>query len=271
MKKLMAFTMCVVLILSATVLLCPQNLPTQTKYYADSFYGGSDFTNKVITIPYSERTINNKLLVLRPPEYVIGNITCVPIAGANIIGFYDRYYENLIPNFVPGFEYGTHYLYKYGSTEIDAMAFQLAADMGLTSPSTQGATVAEAKSGITKYCTSKSLNVSFTSTMKWSFDYELAKSQIISGKPIIIFCSEFNLATLGQEESDVDTIYLRTCKEPHAMAIFGYYEVTYKLSNGTTRIDKYLNAATGIMELHSAMVYMGSDIKVDNAYAVTVY
>lgn len=270
MKKIFAISMCAVLVLSAIVLMCPQQEPVQTKYYAESFYGGSDFTSKEFTVSYLERTVNNKILALRPPEYIVSNITCVPIAGANIIGFYDRYYENLIPNFVPGFAYGTHYLYNYDCAEIDAMAFQLAADMGLTSPSTQGATVAEAKSGLTKYCKDKSLNVSFTSTMKRSFDYELAKSQIISGKPLIIFCSEFNLALLGQQGNS-DIVSLKTCKDPHAMAIFGYFEITYKLSNGTTRIDKYLNAASGILSYPSSMVYMGSDIKVDDAYAVTVY
>lgn len=273
MKKSIALTMCLILCLLATYAIIPkQQSTTETEYYASSFNGASDFTDKVFTVSYTERTPNGKALALRTPDYIVPNVTCVPIAGANILGFYDRFYTELIPNFTPGITYaGIYYVYNAYDDNVTTAALQLASDMGLSNPSTQGATVAECKTGFIKYCNRKSLSISFGSSMQNnSFNYETAKTQINAGKPIILFCSEFNLAEMG-EKTQLDTIVLHTSNDPHAMVAFGYTEYTYKLSNGSTRVDKYLEVATGVITLTSAMVYMGSDIAIEDAYAVTIY
>ncbi|MDE7087596.1 MAG: hypothetical protein K2O67_05335 [Clostridia bacterium] len=273
MKKIVNFTMCLVLCLLAMFAIIPQRQEaTQTKYFATSFNGASEFTTKVFTVSYAERVPSGKTLALRTPDYIVPNVTCVPIAGANILGFYDRYYTELIPNFTPGVTYaGVYYVYNAYDDNVTNAALQLAADMGLTDPAKQGATVAGCKTGFEKYCNIKSLSVSFDSTMQNnSLNYETAKEQLNSGKPIIIFCSYFNLATMGQN-GKTDTIVLYTSTTPHAMVAFGYSEYTYTLSDGSTRVDKYLEVASGVDTLSSAMVYMGSDLTVDDAYAVTIY
>lgn len=271
MKKSIALTMCLMLVLITTCVIVPQQTTTQTEYFATLFNGASDFTDKTFAVSYSERSTNNKVLAIRPPEYVISGVTCVPIAGVNILGYYDRYHDDLIPNFTAGTAYGNYYFYSYYDSNVTNATMQLAADMGLTNPATQGATVAECKSGLTKYCNRKSLNISFTSSIQSkSFSYETAKTQINSGKPIILFCSKFNLAVISQKDN-VDSVVLHTCQDPHAMTVLGYIEVTYKLSNGSTRVDKYLSAATGVITLTSSYVYMGSDITIDDAYAITIY
>lgn len=273
MKKFLALTMCAILVLCvAVVVLAPQEAVAQTEYFATEFNGASDFVSKSFTVNYKDYSAYDYALALRIPSYVISGATCVPIAGANILGFYDRYYTELIPNFDPGIVYaGTHYMYKSADSNVTTATMQLAADMGLKNPATEGATINEFKTGITKYCNRKSLSVGFESSMQSGlFNYEKAKSQLDAGKPIIIFCSGFNLAIIGQQTNS-DTIVLRTCVDTHAMAVFGYTEITYTLNDGSTRLDKYLYVASGVISQPTAYVYMGSDITIDDAYAVTIY
>lgn len=273
MKKIVNLTMCLVLCLVAALAIIPQRQETaQTEYFATSFNGASNFTTKTFTVSYTERVPSGKTLALRTPDYIVPNVTCVPIAGANILGFYDRYYTELIPNFTPGITYaGKYYMYNAYDDNVTNAALLLAADMGLTDPSKQGATVAGCKTGFETYCNRKSLSVSFSSTMQnGSLNYETAKAQLNSDKPIILFCSEFNLAAMSQN-GKTDSIVLYTSTTPHAMVAFGYSEYTYTLSDGSTRVDKYLDVASGVLAHSSAKVYMGSDLTVDDAYAVTIY
>ena len=264
--------MCAILVLcAAAVVSVPQQAMAQTEYFATEFNGASDFVNKTFDITYTNRSKYDQALALRTPSYVISGATCVPIAGANILGFYDRYYTELIPNFDPGIVYGgTHYMYKSADSNVTAATMQLAADMGLKNPATEGATIDDFKTGFVKYCNRKSLNVSFESTMQnKSFSYASAKAQLDAGKPVIIFCSGFNLALISQLDNS-DSIVLRTCVDTHAMTVFGYTEITYTLSNGSTRLDTYLYVASGVLSQPSAYVYMGSDITIDDAYAITI-
>lgn len=271
MKKTLATIMCAMLVLCVGMVFIPQSAQAETQYYATDFYGASDFVTTVETVSYSDRSQNNEVLALRTPEYIISGVTCVPIASANIIGFYDRYYTELIPNFDPGITYGTHYLYRYPDSEVTTMTLQLASDMGLTSPATQGATVTQCKNGMTKYCNRKSLSISFTSSMKnGKFNYDIAKAQLDQGLPILVFCSKFNLTTV-LTANNVDTITYKVCSDPHAMAVFGYTEITYILNDGGVRTDKYLRVSSGLNNFDNMLLYISSNIDIDNAYAINIY
>lgn len=271
MKKSLATIMCALLVLCVGIVFVPQASQADTQYYATDFNGASDFVTTTTTVTYTDRSQRNEVLAFRTPEYIVSGVTCVPLASANVIGFYDRYCTELIPNFTPGVAYGTHYLYKFGGDEVNAMTLQLAADMGLTSPATQGATVEQCKSGMTKYCNRKSLNISFTGSMKnGKFNYDTAKAQIDSGLPILVFCSKFNLTTVTPNEN-TDTIILKSCSDPHAMTVFGYTEITYTFSNGSTRVDKYLRVSSGLTNMNNMFLYISSDVIIDDAYAVKIY
>ncbi len=271
MKQKIALSLCLLMILCAAFTFSIQPTIVQTEYYATDFNGASDFTTKSFDVAYTDRQAKDNPLALKTPDYTIGGVTCVPIAGANLLGFYDRYYDELIPNFTAGVVYGNYYMYKYEDSNVKTATLQLAANMGLTDPAKQGASISDAKIGLTKYCKNKSRNVSFTSAMQNNtFSYEAAKSQLNANKPLIIFCSVFNLVSSGVLDNK-ETITLSICDDPHAMAVFGYMEITYKLANGTTRVDKYLDVASGLIEFPFGRIYMGSNITIDDAYAVTIY
>lgn len=272
MKKTITVFMNLVLI----AIFCSVAIPIEqqqpdTKYYSSGFYGASDFVEVKRYVSYAEQSKLNKRITLRTPSYVLSGVTCVPIAATNIIGFYDRYYDELIPNFTAGTAFGNNYLYAQANNYVTNVAHVLATDMGLSDPEHEGATVEECKTGLTKYCKRKSLTISYNSCMSsGSFNYALAKEQLLSGKPIIIFCSEFNLSMIATENS-VDTITLLTSSDAHAMVVFGYTEISYIQSNGTSFVENYLYVASGLLGIQNSLLYLGQNITIDNAYAITIF
>ena len=80
--------------------------------YAD---GGSITGSTTVTISYKSRTQNDYRMALSTPDYCTSPYvsSCACIAGANVVGYFDRYCPNLIPNFEPGYEYMGYYFY-YG-------------------------------------------------------------------------------------------------------------------------------------------------------------
>ena len=245
-------------------------LNEQDKEYFSDYEGAGGYSQTETVVQFTNRSVVNKSLSIRIPEYDLVGVTCVPNAGANILGFYDRYYDDLIPNFTPGSTIQGHYFYYFSNDNVNQAALLLAADMGLTDPANEGATIPEFKSGMQKYCARKSRTVSFTQCMSWgSFNYSAAQSQLNANKPLILFMSTYNACNIATAESS-DTILMLTEKANHAMAGFGYYEVTYTFSNGSKRTDKYIKVATGIPALESGYVNISSNIDIDDAYGVTI-
>lgn len=247
-----------------------QRLWCDTTEYFSNYWGAGTFTKQTYTVSYVNKTENNKSLALRNPNYRIGEVTCVPNAATCILGFYDRYYDELIPNFTAGRSIAGNYMYSGADDNVVNVAKQLAYDMGVSNPATDGVTVSNFKSGMKTYCARKSLNVSFLSCMSWGqFNYDSATSYLNSNTPIIIFTSTFNLSSISTS-NNVDTIDMDVSNSTHAMAVFGYLEITYNLSNGDVKTDKYLRVASGENAIVSTMVSVDTNIKIDDAYAITI-
>lgn len=247
-----------------------EKLWCDTAEYFEDYWGASIFTEQTVSITYTDKNENNKSLAARNPDYVLAQVTCVPNAATNILGFYDRYYTELIPNFNAGRPVLTNYMYSIPDENVGNAAIQLAYDMGISDPATGGATVSKCKSGMQTYCARKNLSVSFASCMSSGrFNYAAAKTYLQSNTPIIIFTSLFSISSISTS-NNTDTITIYTADAMHAMAVFGYSEITYTLSDGTTRTDTYLRVSSGLTTLISHLVNVNSNIVVDDAYAVTI-
>ncbi|MCL2798153.1 MAG: hypothetical protein FWD58_08900, partial [Firmicutes bacterium] len=56
----------------------------------------------------------------------------------------------------------------------------------------------------------------------------------------------------------------------HAMAGFGYNEVTYTLTNGTTRTDTYIQVATGLGSKTKGYYNIYYNTQIDECFAITI-
>lgn len=218
-------------------------------------------------IYYTYRSENKYQMVNRHPFMFAKVASCVPTMGGNIIQYYDRFCENLIPNYVPGRTIHTIYRYKDASDETEQVVRQLASDMGTVST---GTTVKGFTDGMKKYCNDRNYTFSYTICMdNDQFNYSFAKQQIESGKPIALFVDPYSIETIYIYDGS-DAIEHWYSDVPHSMAMFGYREITYTLSNGQTRTDEYLKVATGNVYYPDGYCKISNKTTIDQALAIAI-
>ena len=220
---------------------------------------------------YTNKVQNEYGLAKRHPAYLPVGLSnsCTPTAGANIIGYYTRFYSQLIPGFTPGSTMASYYLYKENPSDIDPVVATLYNYMG-TNVGAPGTTINGFKNGMITYCGQKNLSISFDSCMQnGSFNYAKAKQNFQNGLPAVLFVDTFSVATfsLGTNEEVIKYLMGTVC---HAMAGFGYNEITYTLTNGQTRTDKYIAVATGLITKSKGYFNINYNTQIDEFYSITI-
>lgn len=237
------------------------------------FGGYDDLTNESKTINFASKTEDTYQLAKKHP-YLIGSDSfpdgCAAVTGANIIQFWDRYKTNLIPNYNPGSSLASYYLYYGKSDTTDKLTSDLFYDMETNSTGV-GATVNQFKTGMEKYVKRNgNYQISYNSCMSAdSFDYTIAKNYIDNGQPIALFLSMFNVFTI-KTQNNSDNLSIKISNYNHTMAAFGYKDITYTLTNGTKRNDKYLAVATGIEDLTTGYFNISYKTNIKDAFGVQI-
>ncbi|MDE6618668.1 MAG: hypothetical protein K2K13_06560 [Clostridiales bacterium] len=189
---------------------------------------------------------------------------CGAVAGGIIVGFYDKYYGNLIPNWDSYYSTGR---YKgQDGTYVQTLLFDLYNRMQ-TNVVAPGVSQDEFKNGLQSYVVDQGYNLQYTSLGTGNnFNYSTFKTAISNNEATVLFVQPSNLYSL-QTVGGEDHLISSNLSGNHVMVAYGYYEVKYTLSNGT-RTDKYLYVATGLSGSSTAFYKVGS--YVDAAYKVTI-
>ena len=225
-----------------------------TKETINYTYKSKDKHNLAFSIPSIYASVNDKS-------------NCVPIMGANIIQFYDRYCTELIPNYTPGRPIGTLYRYNAPSNETASVVNILAQKMGTTSI---GTSIDQFEEGMKKYCQEKGYTFAYTSCMNnKQFDYSVAKQQLKSNRPIALFVEPYTIETI-EESENYDNIGHSFMSGTHSMAVFGYLDITYTLANGQKRTDSYLQVATGNSSIKNGYCKLSNNTTIDEALSISI-
>lgn len=224
-------------------------------YYADDgYFGSSESTLQTETFAYSTSKIVESNLVNNtfPAYYNLNNAlsnACANVAGANIIGYYDRYYENLIPDYVPGIARGKSYSYyamETNSAKKQEVINELYIRMD-TNLYQAGTSQSDYKNGLTSYINSKGRSVTFSSIMTNShLDISKLNQAINNGDPVTLYLSGYNISKLIDENGNV-TIAKSIYTGNHMVVVYGYKTIEYYNSSNLLIVAKtYLYIATGI-------------------------
>lgn len=204
------------------------------------------------------------------PIYIhIMNYDCAPIAGANILTYYDREKTNLIPDYSPVITLGNIYKYKKQNDKVNQVVSNLYSKMN-TGNGNAGTSIADFKRGLQKYCTTVNYQISFTSCMNTgNLDYTYAKNKIDDGQPIAMFFSSLTLSRINEDEPNVDTYTNLSGTINHVMVGFGYREITYSYNNGTSQKYNFIKVATGISKMPKGYLNVDNAI-FDDVYSVNI-
>lgn len=202
-----------------------------------SYRGASGLVTTTDTFSYSTKTTESYFINSSVPAYydtANRNYTCAPVAGANLIGFYDRYFPNLVPDIAPGYTRGTRYTYypmlRY-ETQLQSLINDLASRMGTGS---SGTTLNEFETGMTSYVASKNLNITYidvTAAQTNALDLENAIVQLKDGNPIAFFTSGINFTTFTDTGSSV-IMTIKSSSDNHVFVAYGYQKVIYYDASG---------------------------------------
>lgn len=240
-----------------------------------NYCGGTTYTNVAYTYNYDHKTENEYYIPGSAPEYtgIVGASNCAVVAGANLIGFYDRLYENLIPNYQTYNSFGGRVLYKGISTEIDAVMTTLNTMMeaDVDGP---GVTFTGYVNGLEEYVEGKGYTFSYNSLMSWgSFDYSAYVTAVESGKAVSLFLTNYSLVAMTAfvENTNQDTVY--NCQYPSNHVVIGcgyrvdsYYDANDNLINQV----KYLRVSSGFPEFTLCYLNISNFTQIANAITINI-
>ena len=251
-------------VFTALVLICVLALSTSfsTPIIAQAYNGNEEIyyagtglsRNETESFAYATKAVEKYLINPTFPDYYNTNNaltnTCANVGGANIIGYYDRYYSDLIPNVTAGYEMNNVYTYFAMNISMagkQAVINDLYVRMQTNSTGT-GNTQAQYKNGLSSYVQAKGLTITYSSVMtNGKFDLEKAKAQFQNGNPISLFMSGFNF-TQVTDSGSIITLDKRLYDANHIAIAYGYEKVIYyNAAGGVLRTDIYLKVSTGLV------------------------
>jgi hypothetical protein len=175
---------------------------------------------------------------------------CAPVAGSMIVGYYDRYYSNLIPNFTPGLTSGNDYIYYSMSTYAQGIIDTLYVEMDTNDPD-PGTTQTQYKNGLTSYIDTQGYDISYIDIASGGvINYNSGTSsltyQISNGRPISLFLSGYNLCSITDYGYKI-VINKQTYSDNHIMIAYGYKRIRYYNELDINfRTDLFLKVSSGI-------------------------
>lgn len=260
--------------LTISAALCSANFCTGflvVKPHADTKYcGGVSFVTQSETINYATKETTKYKFQNNVPNYSKQGeqTSCANIAGAIAIGYYDRYYEELIPNFVAYMQYGVLFMYKSGGFEVEALMGSLYKTMG-TDVGGAGTTFEGFQNGMKTYVQGQ--GYTYQTEDLGSLNFEKYKAAVDSGKPVALFLDNFSLETQGSDNGSVATINSDYCNTPHVVIAYGYrIDTYYNSSNQAIAERTYLYVASGLISYGLNDLCLDGKSKIDKAVAISI-
>lgn len=217
-------------------------------YNGFGYCGAWDFVEQYQTISYATRSVSEYSIEYDLPNYFgpIGT-TCASTAGTVAIGYYDRFYENLIPDFQVYNRLGNRIKYKPTSENTINVSNELYNLMGAELEHL-GTTYSEFQDGMKAYVNSKGYTYSTTNLFSWgSFDFEKYKTAVQNGKPVALFLNSFAIKLNITTNNSVDAVKSDYTNTTHVVIGCGYEQYKYYNAAGQ-EIDNriYLKVATAL-------------------------
>lgn len=223
-------------------------------YSDDALYSETATQNfETETFTYSRKEVSQYQINNSFPNYYNTNIsltnTCANVAGANVIGYYDRYFDELIPNCASGILRGTNYVYY------EMLLFkekkQAVIDWLYTAMKTNtiddGTTEDDCLEGLGEYVEGKGRDITYSSVMTGEeLNFDEFDAELKEGKPIMFFLSGYTFVSVNDSGNSV-AITINEYTGNHIIVAYGYQKIDYyDANNKLIESNIYIFVSTGI-------------------------
>ena len=207
-----------------------------------------------------------------PLYYASGDLTncCGAVAGSIIVGFYDRYYTELIPNWTP--YYSSNLKYRRADTTYVYGVMEELYTLMRTNVDDVGVSQADCKSGLQTYVQNQGHSLSYSTIESNSvFNFSLYQQSIAANKPVILFCNNVTVSLIGYTSSTgIGLVSSMPISGGHIVIGYGYTTVNYYNGDTIFRSDTYLKVSNGRSDLADAYIKIDSTSWLVDGYSVTV-
>lgn len=235
------------------------------------YHGGANFVEDSYTISYATKSTTSYSIPYDLPIYYPASAesSCANAAGGILIGYYDRFYENLIPDYQAYYSLGGVVVYKVPGQEITDLILDLYERMGTTNG---GTTYSGFQAGMTSYVASKGYTYTTTDMFtNGAFDFTKYKSSIDAGKPVALFLDGYAIYTELQEGDGVDTVVSDVSTSTHVASACGYRCIAYFDTNGNEiSTQRYLKISSGLSLYDICYLNMNAYGTINRAISVEI-
>lgn len=200
------------------------------------------------------------------PEIGMSN-ACGAVAGAEIVSFYDKYFDDLIPGWDACYPNGRYRVQD--KVYIPALMWDMY-ELMQTNVNAPGVNEQEFLNGLKAYINGKGHSVSYNNIVNGSnFDFETYKSELHNNKVTALLAHAGDVYFVSQNDTQ-DKIVPINIAGSHIMVAFGYDIYRYYDANGNLfRTDYYLEVAMGMDALTLAL-YKINPHNLSAAYIVDI-
>ena len=239
------------------------------------YCGTGDYTSVDDRINFHHKNIEYYTIPYDLPTYITvsGASSCAIAAGTNALGYYDRFYENLIPNYQTYISYQGYVLYTGASASTDQVQYSLY-DLTDTDVGGAGTTFTGFVNGMDEYVTGQGYNFSYNSLMSWgNFNFDGYKTAVQNGKPVTIFLMDFSLVAMGSfVEGDTEDRFMQmNYPANHVVVGCGYRVITYyDANNNQIAQRKFLRVSSGLDAFDLCYLNISSYTNISNAISFNI-
>ncbi len=230
----------------------PMQASAEEICFADDGFNGSSFIRtEQEVINYAYKTETEDYISCSLPKYYSTGDTpnvCANTAGAILLGYYDKTYDEIIPNFTAGRTIRDKYIFNTQTSAVQDVIDDLYVRMA-TNTTGNGTTANNCRNGLASYVNSKGRNITYTDVVSdGTINYSLYDQAVINETPMILFVSGYTMLSLSDfTTSDTqDTLNMSLYGGTHTVVAYGRKNVKYyNASNQLIREENFLMVATG--------------------------
>ena len=252
--------------------ICTGILSARTARYAEEIIRGGADGSATRDVYYTSKTIEDYVNPYKAPSFVTSQSNaCVVEAGGNVMVYYDRIFDDLIPDYTHKYIFGK-FTYGTQNEAVDNMFDTMYDMMGTTN---DGTNIPGFKKGMKAYAASRGHDINLTqfTGSYYNVNFEGLKKQLKAEKPAVIFLNTYSVTSFGGIVENVghDIIEHTTFSGAHAMMVYGFKDIYYYDEDARLKQrDTFLYVSTGIGSLPLAMVDITRLCTVDDIYITEV-
>lgn len=246
----------------------------------DESYGGGDGAGVSASYNVYYDDVDVSIVTLDSAPSYKGNDKlysnyCAPLAGMNIVAYYDRWCTELIPNYNPGGAAASGKYYYFPDVYHSEVCKVFSSIYSLMKTGEIGGTSsANFKSGLNSYVKSVGYSLSYTTMYKNSTFINIDKltTAIAQGEVGLVMCSTYNYIssiTNFKEESRVQVVKINS-DISHMMMVYGYRIYKYYKDGVNFQTDTFLCVSSSYGSGDQGYMQLNDHLKIDEAYIMTI-